>query len=265
MKFALILVTLLHFMLNSLWAQQVSISTKFDRPLYICKSYQLLVSTTNISIENIVLTTNNGEIRKYKDEFYFEPKRNTDATIYISRVKNHDTTLIDSTFFKTAYVPCYGIWVSTHVQDSMRKEWVCNATGIIASQDEYSHFRFSVRHYNLKVIRNNKTLLSEAVTGPRFSNSMRTFFKTLQNNDLIKIDNIGIYDCDSSTTQLAPPVEFTIINAEDYGIFYKGVEYTPEDTFRNQQTGKLYQLIWIEDVLTGELIQDSMEVSQWQK
>lgn len=263
MRFALVLVTLLHFMPNSLWGQKVNISTKFDRPLYICKSYQLLISTTDISIKNIVLTTNNGEIHQYKDEFYFEPKKNTNATIYISRVKNHDTTLIDSTIFKTAYVPCYGIWVTRHVLDSMRKEWVCNATGIIASQDAYSHFRFSVRHYNLKVIRNNKTLLSKAVTGPRFSNSMRTFFKTLQNNDVIKIDNIGIYDCDSSTTQLASPVEFTIIKAEDYGVLYKSVEYTPEDTFRNQQTGELFLRILTEDVLTGEIFKDSMEVYQW--
>gem|GEM_PF-5621845 len=238
-------------------------TTRSGDTIYVCQYNPLIISSDGISLSDISLSTNNGEITVSEwneQKFYAFPKKYANATIYVSKIKGSDTTLTDSVIFNVKRVPHFGISIAGVKSDSIRKRLICYATGFFVRAHPNGCFNHKVHGYKLKVLRNSSEIFSEEVSGPRFSPTIKDFFKTLQNDDIVRLYDIRYHDCDTSVISTIPQAAFRITNAENYGILRPGVAYAPEDTTRDPKTGILYEKYYAEDALTGELFIDSSEV-----
>ena len=264
MRFTLILVTLLHFMPNSLFGQKVSIDviSRYNKPIYSCKTYNIKVTTYDTTISNIILKTNNGKIIHLEDELYYSPKTSGTATIYVYVYDGINTTLIDSTIYNIELEPHSHPWISGRVDDSMTKQRICTSDGIKVGMGIGFHFTYSVHSYQLSIKRENIIILNEKTFGAYFTKKMRDTFKVLQNGDIVRLENVSIFKCDSSDRRIIAPFEFSITKSENYGRLDPYKEYTSDDTFRNVQTGKLFLSIWEEDPVTGEIKIDTIPVNE---
>ncbi len=218
------IVFLLGLYLAPLVVQSQVVAVQFDREMtaYLGLDNPITVAIDGYLPSSIILTTNNGRIetQKVKGHYLFIPSQKGYATIYVKNKTPKGIELIDSVHIRVHGLPAtLSLAGQSGGKFPARTLYRCIAPAAYVDGFDIDA-KFTITHFSIIINRNSKEIFHRSYVGKggdmaRFDDSLtKQIFLTLNNGDLVKIDSVIYEDVDKTECQL-PPIELTIVGAED--------------------------------------------------
>lgn len=158
--------------------------------------YKNIDNPISFAMENtdntvIVLTTDNGSIKKTGDRFMFRANRGNSSTITVHKVTNGDTIKVGRKFFRLKTLPSPIPYVAGLTgSDSISKSRLLNTLGITAKIENIKFdIKVNIKYFEVKIFNGNQALILTTVNG-KFSSEMISEFKKCNSGATIIIQNI---------------------------------------------------------------------------
>ncbi len=230
-------------------AQVVSIMTQ-ESNLYLCMDNRLTVAVEGVKSNEILLSTNNGEIEQDNygpGRYRMRAKSVGRATVYVKRKTKNGTKIIDSLQFRvkrrTLGMPNFEGMHSGAIKQFL----ALNGIAIVVSVECCEvHAYALVKGFTTVVKRNGQEVFRRKSVGCTIDSITKDFFYELRNSDQLIFTDITVKDCDDAILPMEP-IQLTITDAYEY----------------ENVAGK--DSVDVIDPITGEIYRDYREVTKMRK
>ena len=212
MKKFLILAIL--FLLNkNIYAQKLTFSLlRQPQTAYLGMENTMSCMVEGVSCESIILSTNNGSIKKFSACYYvYKPSTTGDVKIRVSKNANNKFKKIGEFSILVRNIPDPVAWVGGLSGGYIRKDALNAQEGIGSCLPTFLgiYVNYEVKSFVITAIRKNEQLFFKSYNNNMFSPEIHELFKTLQKDDTVLFSSISILMSDQKTV-LAKPLEFII-------------------------------------------------------
>jgi GldM C-terminal domain len=244
---------LLFSLFGHLTQGQVAIQNDLQNIAYVALPNPLTVAANGINPMNIVLATNNGEIRQDNSDRNWKcnywPSAPGMAKVYVKK-KLPDSRLvtIDSTLFLVKNIPLPYATLAGARGGNISQELLMVQIAPSANFQEVCG-RASIISFNIDVFRKGKNVFRRTLSDPhgtRIDSATKEFFYQLRNNDNVVFSKITIKNFDKKTTVIEP-IEFTITDAHKYRKVFKDEPITLFDPVTGNEYQKIIHYQFVRD------------------
>jgi len=189
-------------------------TVSFSRPsqtVYLGMDNYLSCTVEGLSCKTIILSTDNGKFKKISCGGYiYRPLKVADTKITINKKVNNKLKKIGEFFVMVRNFPDPVAMIGGFYGGNIEKGNLRAQQGVGCS---YNGTGFDLKclvvGFSVSIIRNKEILFFKSLDGNLFNEDLKSFFKTLQNNDIILLSGISSRNAEGKILYLKP-VEFTI-------------------------------------------------------
>jgi len=198
----------------SSFSQKVAISVNWPASTfaYVGADNDLTCTVEGIPCKSVLLSTSNGTITKQSCNYYnYKPNYPSDSKIIVSKKRGKKIQKIGEFYLRVRNLPEPVAIVGGLYGGSISKGALRAQTGLGSSPPQYVTIdvKYSVRSYNVSIVRNKELVFFKNCEGNTFTNEIYTAFKDLQKDDVVLFSSIMVLLPDESQT-LAKPIELKI-------------------------------------------------------
>ena len=223
---------------NECASQVVAVQNDNDKHFMLCIDNDITVAVEGLKSTSIVVTTDNGTIRKdyYRGlgHYVFHADRSGVANIIVKRKLGNIEKIIDTVRFYVRRMPLSTPRFAGKSKGELKQNIVLIQMGLIAPI-ECCGFdaRFKIAGYTVQVFRNKEILFAREIKGAGIDSLTNDFFYGLKDNDVLRFTNIQIEDCDGELRE-AEFIEFTVTETHEYEYIDAEEQTVIEDPFTGE-------------------------------
>ncbi len=180
----------------------------------MCLNNTLTVHSSTVPVSQITLNTDNGTIKREQTGiFTIYPATGDSANIFIFRKVDNGINIIGKTTIGVQRVPMSDFEICGRSKGYLPKSCLETHEGIAVFFDLPDIKRyFAIFHYIVIIERDGREIYKKDIAGFNFDDSTKNVIKSLENGDVLKIQDLGIVDCDDMIHELGN-YEFVITDA----------------------------------------------------
>ncbi len=208
------------------------ISNDMQYDVYVGITNPISVFVDNCSCDSLILTTDNGRLRKFDDcRYFYNPIRIGDGKVILKVKKGKDTTQICSYLYKVKILPLglrivfqdmssplfefdstYSYPIIDVLESTIDKATIKNASYLHPywKNDISLHgAEVEVIDYNIIVMREGKIISNTYSKNPFFKEAEKKIFNNLESGDILIFSNIN-YIFPGGEPKFFQPIEYRI-------------------------------------------------------
>lgn len=201
-------------------AQIVAIEDLEQNILYTCVENRLKIAVENCPEDLLVVSTDNGEIRKneyLRGGYSIRPKQFGHATVYVGRKTTKGVKRLDSVYYCVKRIPPPHITLNGQTEGNISKARMRVEIAPSANIESFNfEARMLVKQYTVIVYRNNNEIFrrKNCDDNGRIDSVTRAFFDDLENNDKVIFTQFIVSDCSGDRTDVNS-IELVVTDAKN--------------------------------------------------
>lgn len=186
------------FSLN-IYSQTVSVENQCLHSMVVGIPYRFNVASEKISSDSILIVSENCNILKDSQGYYFLPTKFGNIFINIYQLTNNDTIFLEKKDFFANYLPQPTAYFDKSSLFSTVPE-LLNAKYVYVQTEnyEFNFPRTSILEYKIEIRRNKETIYQRIIYGNEIPRDVIDVFFTLKLKDIVCLKDILYQEIDST-------------------------------------------------------------------